>query len=139
MTYFGDSWYQKLKSNILQSKKYFRLMLGFRNQFLLNIFVNSLLWGRGGGEANPREKNSSYPYFLNFNYLLKVLYSIFCIVHGNWTEWSDWSDCYIIFSNIWQRKRFRTCIQPFNGGMACNGSIWESEICPAGLLTPFKF
>ncbi|KAL3880318.1 hypothetical protein ACJMK2_032566 [Sinanodonta woodiana] len=62
---------------------------------------------------------------------------IACPVNGNWAQWNLWSRCSVdCGSGV--RHRSRTCNnpEPLYGGLMCQGSFEEEDICNTGILCP---
>ncbi|RUS87810.1 hypothetical protein EGW08_004409 [Elysia chlorotica] len=51
-----------------------------------------------------------------------------CPVDGEWLQWQAWADCSVSCGGG-ARQRTRTCKQPLNGGLVCNGNATEAEDC----------
>jgi len=56
--------------------------------------------------------------------------SLYCPVHGNWTEWTEWSACDKP-CNDGRIKRWRYCTNPvpLYGGRACSGQPTDEKHC----------
>lgn len=54
-----------------------------------------------------------------------------CDVDGGWSSWGHWSECSATCGDLSVRKRNRLCNNPIpqNGGKACEGQIFELELC----------
>jgi hypothetical protein len=53
----------------------------------------------------------------------------FCfVVDGYWKDWSKWDICNVTCGGGLQ-WRSRDCVQPFYGGLECNGTGSESKDC----------
>ena len=55
---------------------------------------------------------------------------LFCVVHGNWSEWADWGACSQSCGTGVQGRR-RTCTNPTPryGGRDCVGVATEIQNC----------
>ena len=64
-----------------------------------------------------------------------------CPVDGGWGEWSDWGDCQATCGVGLTRVRERFCDSPapVSGGLDCEGSGQEEELCVGLPSCPSKF
>lgn len=80
----------------------------------------------------------------------KITYMFFsCVlkdVDGGWSSWGHWSECSATCGDLSVRKRNRLCNNPIpqNGGKACEGQIFELELCnvtscPQGTCLDVRF
>ena len=63
--------------------------------------------------------------------------NVSCPIHGEWSEWSAWSMCSVTCA-MGRRQRHRHCDSPAPkyGGMSCEGSPLEDELCDTGSPCP---
>ena len=64
---------------------------------------------------------------LEYNMLIYRLISMY-EADGYWLSWEDWTTCSELCGSG-TRERTRTCIQPLNGGNACDGAEQQVEYC----------
>lgn len=57
-----------------------------------------------------------------------LFYFYFYFQDGELTAWSNWTECSVA-CNGGTQERNRTCIEPQNGGLDCNGTLEETQNC----------